>query len=114
MDDTFREFNRRHREVTKKHRRLAHGYVTKINRNGVIEHHPRSQARGFSFRSLAVVLAITFIFKGYLLAGLGQDDYSAKVSSLAGGNWFEMFGAWAMQIDPLTQWIAGILQSLGV
>lgn len=114
MADTFHEFDRRYRSITKKHRRLAGGYVTKLNANGVIEHQPLRKGRAFSLRAFGFVIATFFILKAYLLAGLGLQSYTGTVVDLAKGNPLEKIGAWMMQIDPLTLWLAQSFKGLGL
>lgn len=114
MDDTFKDFNKRHRAVTRKHRRLAQGYVTKLNRNGVIEHKPLNQSKAFTMKGFAFLILGLLIFKGYLLAGLGAEDYQTHVAALSNGNMFEQLGAWLMQVEPVSRLIADLFVSIGV
>lgn len=112
MDDSLRKFEERHRAVTNRHRQLARGYVTKLGKNGLIEHHPRKSLPKMSFPTFTVLLVGFLAFKAFLLASLGDAEFSARVDALANGTVFERAGAWVMQIDPLSQWIVAHLLPL--
>ncbi len=107
MDDALRDFDRRANAVRKNHARLARGYVTKINKNGLIEHRPRRgrKARGPVRLVLYLILSL-LAFKGFLLSELGAEDYLARVATLSQGTTVERVGSVLMSVDPATQWIA--------
>lgn len=102
------EFVSRLRRIDRTHRRLAHGYVQLVERDGVLVPMPRRQiARpGISYRGLMLLLGGALAVKGVLFAALGEGAYSQKVASLASGTGFEQVAAWVMQADPITRWIA--------
>lgn len=104
MENALRNFEKRHRAVTKRHRQMAQGYVTKLGRNGVIEHHPRRNLPGFSPRSIVLTALGFFTFKGFLLHSMGETEYVARVGLLSDGSMLEKAGAFVMQIDPVTRW----------
>ncbi|KMK68141.1 hypothetical protein [Puniceibacterium sp. IMCC21224] len=104
MDDALRKFEKRHRAVTKKHRQLAQGYVTKLGRNGLIQHHPRRNLPGASPRSIVMIALGFFAFKGLLLHSMGEVEYLARIATLTQGSLVEKAGAFMMQIDPVTRW----------
>ena len=56
MSDQLRDFARRHKQVQRKHRRLAQGYVTKLDRHGVIRHVPRRDYGGVLAMPLAILV----------------------------------------------------------
>ena len=89
MDKGIREFERRHRAVTAKHRRLAEGYVTRLNPNGTIEHKPVRRVRALPLKGLALAVTGFVAFKGYLLASLGPADYATHVAHLGSGSLLE-------------------------
>lgn len=106
MIDAQRNFAKRQRAVRRKHVRMARGYVTKIDRNGVIVQKPDNKFKGFSYRLLFLV-ALCFVgLKGVLLANLGEEEYLARVASLEAGESYHKAGAWLMQADPVTRIIA--------
>ncbi len=104
MDNAIRNFEKRHKSITRKHQRLARGYVTKLGKNGLIEHQPMRHLPRLSFGTLFLFVAGFVGFKTLLLLKLGEDDYITRVDTLGQGGGIERFGAWLMQIDPLTVW----------
>ncbi|WP_208348825.1 hypothetical protein [Pseudaestuariivita rosea] len=53
-----------------------------------------------------LLIVAFFVFKGLMLAHLGVADYENQIVLLQQGTSVEQAGAWAMQVDPLTQWLA--------
>ena len=106
MDDAIRKFEKRHKAVTKRHRQMARGYVTKLGRNGVIQHQPRRQLPGLSLNAILMLIAGLLAFKSFLFVSLGEADYQSRIDALAQGTVIERTGAFIMQIDPATVWIS--------
>lgn len=111
MDSALRNFDKRQREVTARHRRLAQGYVTKMNRNGTIEHMPirRFPVAGFALRLAGLAILGFFAFKAVLLAGLGAEEYALRIGHLTQGTLVERVGAWLMGADPVTTALASFI-----
>jgi hypothetical protein len=107
----FLEFDKRLRRIDRKRRKLARGYVTYVDKNGLVNYRPR---RGFRLPLKGVLLFVLgfFGFKGVVLTNLGPDTYSERVQALGEGTVVEQAGAWLMQADPLTQFIAQTLWPL--
>lgn len=104
MDDAIRDFDKRANSVRKNHARLARGYVTKINKNGILEHRPRRGGLVAKPLRVLVLLAVALlVFKGFLLAELGVESYTQHLSDLSNGTTAERMGAVLMSIDPITQ-----------
>lgn len=101
-------FTSRLRKIDKRNRRLAEGWKPRLNRNGLITLEPARRVRLPLFTPL-FVLAGFFVFKGYLLAALGAPAYAEKIALLGAGTFVERAGAWTMQVDPLTGWVAQLL-----
>lgn len=67
----------------------------------------REQTRRTSLtRPLFVFLAVGLILKAALLIQIGESDYKTKVDRLRAGDSLERIGAYVMQADPMTVWIA--------
>jgi len=47
-----------------------------------------------------------FVFKGLILAHLGESTFEARLATLSQGSVVEQSGAWIMQPDPVSQAIA--------
>jgi hypothetical protein len=105
-------FTRRVRKVEKQHRRLAQGYVTSVNHDGLVVARVRRGGLRFPFRGL-LLLAVGFIgFKAFFLAYNGQASYDQKLALLQEGTIAERAGAWVMQPDFVTVWIADQVKPL--
>lgn len=102
------EFEHRIRRLMRKHDRLSRGVVHKVGPDGLITAHPRRRVSLLPpLRAIALVLAVGFLFKAYLLYALGSATYEARLEVLASGSVFEQAGAMVMQPDPASEWIAG-------
>jgi hypothetical protein len=107
MNDAMRNFARRSKSVEDSHRRLADGYVQKVNKNGIVELVPR---RSFSLGPLRLIMLMVLVaigFKAFILANIGEAAYLEKLTYFEIGSLGERAGAWLMQIDPATAWLAG-------
>jgi hypothetical protein len=99
-------FEQRVRHLATKHRRMAQGIAHRMGRDGLITAHPRRRMPSFPLRGLMILLAAAFLFKAFLYASLGASVYEQRVGLLAGGSIVEQGGAWVMQADPATIWVA--------
>ncbi|MFP4273656.1 MAG: hypothetical protein ACLFRU_01410 [Paracoccaceae bacterium] len=101
----YLDFDKRLRRIDRKRRKLARGQVPYVDRNGLVTYRPR---RGFRLPLRGLVMfALGFIgFKAVVLANLGPQIYADRVDQLAAGTVVEKAGAWLMQADPATMWIA--------
>ncbi len=107
-------FNKRLNRIVRKHQRMQYGVSYKIDPSGMIVARPRLYNPKFPLRGLLLVLATAFVLKGYMLASLGAGVYDEKVALLEQGTTVEKIGAWVMQSDPATQFVAARLADLGV
>ncbi len=107
MVDSQVQFERRIDRLTKKHQAMARGYSARMRSDGLIEIKPRRAHLRFSPRGLFLFIAAFVVFKAFLLANLGADTYDQRVSRLQEGTAVEKAGAFVMQIDPLSQFVAG-------
>jgi len=57
-------------------------------------------------RVLIFAFVCVFGLKGTILHYVGPDSYAARVDRLAAGEDFDKLGAWLMQADPVTIWVA--------
>ncbi|GKY87263.1 hypothetical protein [Sinisalibacter aestuarii] len=103
----FQDFQRRLREIDQRHKRLSVGYVRLVERDGLlVPVDAKPMRRRFNPRGVAIILAMFLVFKGFLLFYLGPGTYASRVGALEEGTVFERMGAWIMQADPVTHWIA--------
>lgn len=111
-DPNHANFSQRLKRIDRRHEKLARGYVTVINSDGLMVAQPRRSNLRFPWKAAALVVLLLFTFKGLVLANLGAERYAESVISLENGTPVEQVGGWVMQADPLTVWIAGRLEPL--
>jgi len=107
-------FDKRLHRIVRKHQRMQHGVTYKIDHSGMIVARPRLYNPKFPLKGLLIVLATAFALKGYMLASLGAGVYDDKVALLQQGTAVEKIGAWVMQSDPATEFVAARLADIGV
>jgi hypothetical protein len=105
-------FDKRVKQISRRHEKMANGVVRRVNPDGLIVARPRAYRPRFPLKGLLVLLAIGFLFKGFLFAYLGESGYAERVATLQAGTAMERAGAWVMQPDPATLAIAGLVQPL--
>lgn len=67
--------------------------------------HGRKKRRALPIKQVAYLLVAFFAFKVFLHLDMGGAAYGAKAEELAQGNQLERAASWAMQMDPITQWL---------
>lgn len=101
------QFGHRLRRIDRNHRKLAHGYVTSMNHDGLLIARPRPSDIRLTWRGVAYVVIVMMAFKIFLYAQIGPLAYQEKVIELRNGSLAQQIGAYAMAADPLTTSIAG-------
>jgi hypothetical protein len=91
---------------------MANGVVKTVTSDGLIVARPRMYKPKFPLKGLIVVLALGFLFKGFLFSYLGEAGYLERVASLQSGTVIEQAGAWVMQPDPVTSLVAGTISTI--
>ncbi len=99
-------------KINRRHKRLSRGYVMSVNHDGLIIAQPKAREGMIPWRAILFVLVGTLLVKGFMLAQVGQENYEARVATLASGNQFEKVGAYVLHADPATQWIASVVGPL--
>lgn len=99
-------FEHRVRRVARKHRAMAQGIVHRMGADGLVSAYPRRRMPSFPLRGLMVLIGAAFLFKACLFAALGASVYEDRVALLQSGSIVEQGGAWVMQADPATIWVA--------
>ncbi len=111
MESVQKNFMRRQQAIRKKHRRMAEGYVTRVNKTGVIEHRPKRKFGSVTLMPFIILALVFLAFKIVLIGQLGEETYLAHVDNLAAGSVVERVGAKAMQIDPVTVMIMDLARA---
>lgn len=109
MIDAKTQFDHRLRDLGRKHAAMANGYTPKVRADGLIVIQPKRKNAFMPFKFAMFAIAALLMFKTFLLAAVGPDAYSDRLGKLETGTVFEQAGAWAMQIDPATQYAAGMI-----
>ena len=112
--DTRYEFEKRLGTLNRRHMAMGRGYEAVVRHDGLIVMKPkrRIMRRNFPVRGLALLLIGFCAFKGFMLASLGDVTYNERVAKMANGTPVEAASAWVMQIDPLTEFMAGFIKPL--
>ncbi len=66
------DFGKRLNRISKHRGRLSQGYVNVVNADGLLVAHPRRTSIRFPWRVIAIVALLFFVFKGLLMASLGE------------------------------------------
>ncbi len=106
MDRGQLNFQKRVRRLNRRQRLMERGYVTEVGPDGLIMAKPVRARSSLSLRPLVYCIAGLLLFKGLLLAQLGTSVYVERVDRLQKGTAVEQAGAWVMQVDPVSKWIA--------
>lgn len=110
--DAHTQFDKRLKTLSRKHAAMANGYTTMVRGDGLIVVKPKRLRRNPPLRGLALLLLGFFAFKGFMLASLGELTYNERIAKLGNGTAVEQGGAWVMQIEPMTRFLAGFLEPL--
>lgn len=110
MSDLRGDFTTRVNRLTRKHATLARGYSASMRGDGLIVVKPRRLQFRFPLRGFVLLMAFFMIFKGFMLAHLGDDAYYQRVGALQQGSVFEKAGAIVMGIDPVSRGFADIMR----
>lgn len=106
VDINMKDFGKRVKRINKRHRKLANGYVSSVNHDGLIIAKVRRSGPRFPWKGIALCFIAFFAFKGFLLSQLGATTYNERVGSLKDGTYVEEIGAYAMSADPVTVWVS--------
>lgn len=105
------QFGKRLRRIDSNHRRLANGYITTMNHDGLLVARPRPKEVRLTWRGVAYMIIIMMAFKIFLHAQIGAEAYQERVIALQNGSVAEQIGAYAMVADPITVAIANAVSA---
>ncbi|MEL7166125.1 MAG: hypothetical protein AAGL96_11700 [Pseudomonadota bacterium] len=101
-------FNQRLASVERNHRLLANGYTTEVRADGLIVARPRRQRRALGrIRYFVLIMLGLLMFKAFSFSTLGELTYNERVAKLGNGTTTEQIGAFVMQAEPATVFVAG-------
>lgn len=100
------EFHQRIRRLDRKQRAMGHGYSAKIRSDGLMVIQPRRARVRVPFAPILLAVAALILFKGLLLASIGEESYQDRLAELQAGSFVEQAGAWVMQVDTASVFVA--------
>ena len=112
MSNTFTQFEKRLASLERKHKELAHGYVPKINPDGLITIEPRRVNGRIGARVLVAGVLGFMVFKIATVVLVGSAVYEERLDAMRNGTGAERFGAWILQNDPVTEAVSGVVLDL--
>jgi len=104
--DQFDLFDQRLQRIGQQRQNLSNGYQAVVASDGLVTLKPKRRKRELPVKGLVLLLIGFFAFKGLMLAHLGPQSYDDRVGKLGAGTVIEQAGAWVMQNDVATDWIA--------
>ena len=110
MTEAVKTFDSRLKGIAKTREKMRGGYVGHVTRDGLIVFRPKRRRIAFSPRGLALVVLGFVAFKALIMAHLGVNTYQARVDALKDGSMVEQAGAFIMQADPATRYVAATLR----
>lgn len=106
MVTAHERFNERLRRLARKHRAMGRGYVMQLMPDGLVVAEPIRVRVKLPYRLATLLIVSLFVFKGFLLASLGTQTYQDRLVALNEGTIVEQAGAWIMQPDRISTFIA--------
>ncbi|UYV36318.1 hypothetical protein N4R57_15000 [Rhodobacteraceae bacterium D3-12] len=100
------QFDKRLTKIDRSGRRASKGYGPVVGPDGMIVVRRRKSGINFPIRGLVYLLAGFVLFKAIALAQFGEQGYNDRLLQLISGTAVEQAGAWIMQVDPASQWLA--------
>lgn len=109
MVETRDHFTKRLDMLGRKKKRMTQGYITKVDKNGllVVESKPQRRFGGAGLLKIVMMALLGFFgFKVFTLSAVGPVTYNERLSELQNGTVVEQLGAKALAIDPVTEAVA--------
>lgn len=91
---------------------MANGYSATLTGDGLIVVQPRRFQFKLPVRGFVLLMAIFMLFKGFMLASLGDANYGERLTLLNSGTVYEQAGAFVMGIDPVSQTLADVIRPI--
>jgi len=106
------DFGKSMTKLQKKHKRrrkasgVKSGVTSSVNHDGIVIARPRRKSGDSPLLGVLFFVGVFVLFKSFLLASDGAEGYAERVQGFAEGTQVEMAIGWAMQVDPITEYIA--------
>lgn len=79
---------------------------TRVDRNGYIVIRGRKPGFRVPWTGIMMTLVAVLLLKGAIIARLGPNVYQAQMGRLMPSTLLEQVGAWTLQPDPISRWVA--------
>lgn len=113
MSEAFTTFAARRRRIERVQKMMANrGRSFEITRDGLIVVKPKKIKPYIPARGLAMLIGALILFKAFLLLHLGPVTYLERIELLRSGSVIERGGAFVMQPDAVSTWVAAQIQGL--
>ena len=112
MSEQRLEFSNRVNAISRRHGAMANGYSATLTGDGLIVVRPRRFQFKLPVRGFVLLMAVFMLFKGFMLASLGDASYNERLTILSAGTVYEQAGAFVMGIDPVSKSFADLLQPI--
>ena len=89
------------------------GAIESFNHDGVLIARRRKHKRSLPIREILLFLVAVVAFKLVLFFDMGGATYGAKAAELMAGSTIEQWAGWAMQLDPVSQFIVDQVRFAG-
>ncbi|SIO56242.1 hypothetical protein SAMN05444722_3582 [Rhodovulum sp. ES.010] len=109
-DPQYEQFRGRLERLERMHRR-GYGFEA-TGTIGRSYYRSRSTLRLPLWRSLGMIALAVIVVKALILAQIGPADYTLRLERAAGDSLVQQVSTYIMQIDPITEWMAGELRTL--
>ncbi|MEP2030906.1 MAG: hypothetical protein ABJI96_19590 [Paracoccaceae bacterium] len=106
MVNAHRLFKERLHRLARKHHAMGKGYVMRLMPDGLMVPEPVRLRIELPYRVTTLLIVALLVFKGFLIASLGTQPYQDRLFTLDGGTLVEQAGAWIMQPDRISVFIA--------
>ena len=104
-------FDKRIKQITRKHDHMTKGSVKRMRADGLIVEQPRRLRMRFPARGLGIAIILVFVVKALLIGSIGLAEYDRHIVPLASGTIWDRAAAWVLQPDAVSVFLAdGIAQ----
>lgn len=112
LGDEKNQFKKRLRVLERKNRAMERGFTTHLRSDGLLIVKPKRRSFSLSGKSILLFACAFIAFKGLALAQVGQVTYDDRIAELSRGTIVEQAGAFVMQADPASQFVAQHLRTV--
>ena len=106
MVNAHKLFKERLSRLARKHHAMGQGYVMRLLPDGLMVPEPVKVRIELPYRVTTLLIVALLVFKGFLIASIGAQPYQDRLFTLQDGTMVEQAGAWVLQPDRVSTFIA--------